>query len=490
MSKGERNTSIGDLKKEAFQFIDRNQGEIAKIGDAVFYFGELGMQEFRTSEYTAEALRQVGFNVDVGIAGIPPAWMATWGSGKPVIGIHCEGDALPNCSQVPGIAEEKPIIEGGAPGHEEGHNTNMAVMIGAAVAAKKAMEKNNIGGTLKVYFAPAEEQAIPRPYFLRDGYFDGVDAVFHPHVDPGFEAPYGILQYAVISVEFVFRGKSAHSAVAPWEARNALDAVTLMDVGWGLMRQQLEPSQRSHRVTLHGGEQPNVIPNYTKMWWFFRDTNMKQAYSHFEKAKRIAEGAAIMTGCSQEPVIVSVCWPNRANKVMAEILQKNIEQVGMPRWSEEEEALARKLQEKNHLPVVGLSKEITPFHEAEQITAGNDSGCVAWRIPTGQLHFPANIPGFSFHKWPAGVALATSIAHKGEVHGAKALAGSILDLFIDNDLLNRAKAVFKEEIGESEYFSIIPEGQKPPVDLNRDQMERWRPKMEPYYIKERVRWLE
>lgn len=489
MSKGEQNVRIDDLKKEAFEFIDRNRGEIAKIGDAVFYFAELGMQEFRTAEYTAEALRKAGFHVDMGIAGIPPAWMATWGSGEPVIGIHCEGDALPNCSQVPGVAEEKAIIEGGAPGHEEGHNTNMAVMIGAAVAVKKVMEKKKIKGTIKVYFAPAEEQGIPRPYFLRDGYFDGVDVVFHPHVDPEFAAPYGILQYAIISVEFIFHGKSTHSALNPWEAKNALDAVTLMDVGWGLMRQQMEPSQRSHRVILHGGEQPNVIPSFTKTWWYFRDSTMDRAYSHFEKAKRIAEGAALMTGCTHEVNIISVCWPNRANKGIAEILQRNIELVGIPRWSEEEEALARKVQEKNRLPVVGLTKEITPLKEAIQITAGNDSGCVAWRIPTGQLHFPANIPGCSFHKWPAGVALTTSIAHKGEVHGAKALAGSMIDLFMDKGSLDRAREVFKEEIGDSQYFTIIPGGQKPPVDLNRDEMEKWRPMMEKFYIKEEVNWL-
>ena len=485
---GKEDARTEKIKRDAFEYLDRNKDEVARIGDAVFYFGELGMQEFKTSEYTADALRKVGFNVETGIAGIPPAYVATWGSGKPVIGVHCEGDGLPNCSQMSGVAEERSIIAGGAPGHEEGHNTNMAVMIGGAVAAKHVMERGKIQGTLKVYFAPAEEQGIPRPYFLRDGYFDGVDAMFHPHIMAEFSAPYGILQYAIISVEFIFHGKSVHSATNPWEARNALDAVTLMDVGWSLMRQQLKPSQSSHRVIVNGGDQPNVIPSYTKVWWFFRDKDMESAYGHFEKGKKIAEGATLMTGCTYEANIISVCWPNRANKVMAEVLQRNIELAGMPQWSGEEEALARAVQEKNHLPVVGLEKEIWPLEEAVQMTAGNDSGCVAWRIPTGQLHFPANIPGCSFHKWPAGVALATSIAHKGELHGAKALAGSMLDLFMDEALLKKAKQSFKEEIGEAKYFSIIPEGQKPPVDLNKDEMEKWRPKMEKFYLKETVNW--
>jgi aminobenzoyl-glutamate utilization protein B len=481
---------IVEKKRAAFQFIDRNKEEITKIGDAVFYFAELGMQEFRTSQYTADALRLAGFDVIMGIAGMPPAWMATWGSGRPVIGIHTEGDALPNSSQVPGIAVEKSIIEGGAPGHVEGHNTNMAVMIGAAVAAKRVMETENIKGTIKVYFAPAEEQLIPRPYFLRDGYFDGVDAIFHPHVDSEFAAPYGLLQYAIISVEFIFHGKAGHAGISPWLARNALDAATLMDVGWALMRQQLEPSQSSHRVIVNGGIQPNIIPDNTKVWWFFREKHMDSAFANFEKAKKIAEGAAIMTGCSYETNIISACWPNRASKGMAEIIQKNIELVGMPHWSEEEEGLAKKVQERINVPIIRLHKQITPLKEAQQIIASNDAGCVSWVIPTGRFHFPANIPGCIFHKWPAGVSLTTSIAHKAEINGAKALAGSIIDLLMDEELLTNVKHIFMEEIGNTKYFSTIPPGQKPQIDLNEDEMERWRPMMERFYIKEKVQWSD
>ena len=481
---------IREKKEGAFQFIDRNKEEIAKIGDAVFYFAELGMQEFRTSEYTSDALRITGFNIEMGISGMPPAWVATWGSGKPVIAIHTEGDALPNSSQVPGITEEKPIIEGGAPGHVEGHSTNMAVMIGAAVAVKKVMEKENIKGTIKVYFAPAEEQLIPRPYFLRDGYFDGVDAIFHPHVDSEFAAPYGMLQYANISVEFIFHGKSGHAGVAPWLTRNALDAVTLMDVGWALMRQQLEPSQSSHRVILNGGIQPNIIPDNTKVWWFFRERYVGSAFANFEKAKKIAEGAAIMTGCSYETNIISTCWPNRSSKGMAEIIQKNIEIVGMPHWSEDEEDLAKKVQQRINVPIIGLHKEITPFKEAQQIVPSNDAGCLTWVIPSGRFHFPANIPGCIFHKWPAGVSLTTTIAHKAEINGAKALAGSIIDLLMNEELLTNVKKIFIEEMGDTKYFSTIPMDQKPQVDLNKDEMERWRPMMERFYIKEKVQWSE
>lgn len=482
------NGRIKNIKTDAFRYIDLNKGEIAKIGDAVFYFAELGMQEFRTSEFTADALRKAGFDVEVGISGIPPAWMATWGSGKPVIAVHCEADALPKCSQVPGVTEERALIEGGAPGHAEGHNTNIAVMIGGAVAAKKVMEKENIKGTIKLYFAPAEEQNISRPYFLRDGYMDGIDAIFHPHVGKDLSTTYGIRQYGVISVEFIFHGKGAHGAVNPWLGRNALDAVVLMDVGWGLMRQQLEPSQRSHRVIVNGGDQPNQIPSYTKAWWWFRDQNMDLVNTHFEKAKKIAEGAALMTGCTYETNIISICWPTRANQAMAEIIQENIEMVEIPQWSSEEEALAKELQKKIQAPIVGLQKGISPLKEAKQNTSCNDSGCVSWAIPTGRINLPTNIPGCSFHTWSGGVSLATTIAHKGEVNGAKVLAASMLDLFMDEGLLNQVRETFAKEIGDTKYFSILPKEQKSPTDLNRDEMERWRPVMEKYYVKEKVQW--
>jgi len=461
----EKHANAEQLKTEAFGFIDRNKEEVAKIGDTVFYFAELGMQEFRTSEYTADALRQAGFKVETGIAGIPPAWMATWGSGKPVIGVHCEADALPSGSQLPGVTEKRPIIEGGAPGHAEGHNTNIAVMIGGAVAAKRVMEKEKVQGTIKLYFAPAEEQGIPRPYFLRDGYFE-------------------------ISVDFIFHGKSAHSATGPWLAKNALDAVTLMDVGWALMRQQLEPSQTSHRVIANGGDQPNIIPSYTSMWWYFREKDAQRANANFEKAKRIAEGAAIMTGCTYEVNVRASCWPTRANQGMAEMIHRNMERVGMPEWSQEEEALAKELQEKIGAPPVGLPNTIKPLKEARQDNSSNDSGCVSWVIPTGRITFPANIPGCEFHSWPAGVSLATTIAHKAEVNGAKVLAASMLDLFADEELLGDVKQIFEKEIGGIKYVSILPEDQEPPVDLNRDTMEKWRPLMEKFYLKDKVKWRE
>jgi aminobenzoyl-glutamate utilization protein B len=238
-------------------------------------------------------------------------------------------------------------------------------------------------------------------------------------------------------------------------------------------------------VITDGGDQPNVIPNRATIWWFFRESTAEKARAIFEKAKRIAEGAAVMTGTTYSVNVLSAVWPTRANQTMAEVLHRNIELVGMPRWTESEQRLARELQTKEKLKPTGLMPEISPLREeTQQSTSANDSGEITWVVPAGRLTFPANIPGIAFHHWAAGVALATSIAHKGAVAGAKAMAASALDIFNDSSLVEKAKATFKEEIGDVEYRPLLPQEQKPPLELNRNIMERYRPLMEKHYLKE------
>jgi aminobenzoyl-glutamate utilization protein B len=240
-------------KKFVWDAIDRNREAIAVLCDAIFYFGELGMQEYETSGLMMEILERSGFKIERNLSGMPTGFMASYGSGQPVIAFHTEFDATPASSQAPGIVEPKPIVEG-APGHSEGHNVNAAVMIGAAFAVKKAMDQFGLTGTLKVFGAPAEEQLVSRPYFVRDGYFADVDVALHDHIGKEFGTVYGLRQYALISAEFTFKGQSAHAATAPWNARDALDAAVLMDIGWDKLREHLEPTQRSHRVITNGGD--------------------------------------------------------------------------------------------------------------------------------------------------------------------------------------------------------------------------------------------
>jgi aminobenzoyl-glutamate utilization protein B len=471
-------------KTFAIDLVEQNGEAIAQLGDNIFYFAELGMQEFETSGLMIDILEREGFEVERNLSGIPTGFMATYGSGKPVVAFHTEFDATPACSQMSGVPEPRAIVEG-APGHTEGHNVNAAVMIGAAVAVKQTMDRFGIRGTLRVYGAPAEEQLVSRPYFVRDGYFKDVDVAFHDHIGKDLGTVYGLRQYSLISAEFTFKGESAHAATAPWNARDALDAAVLMDIGWDKLREHLEPSQRSHRVISNGGDQPNVIPNRATIWWFFRESTAEKTRALFEKAKRVAEGAAVMTGTDYSVNVLSAVWPTRCNRTLAEVIQRNMESIGVPEWTTDEQKLVKAVQEKVNVKPTGMPTEVPALREAQQSVSANDSGEVSWVVPTGLVNFPSNIPGIPYHHWAAGVSLATSIAHKGAVAGAKAMAASALDLFLTPALVEQAKTTFAEEIGGVEYRPLLPEDQKPPLELNKSIMDRYRPLMKKHYSEEK-----
>ena len=469
-------------KGKAFEAIDRNKAEIAKVGDAIYYFAELGMQEIETSKLCAEVLKSMGYKVETGISGFPTAIMATYGSGEPVIAVHMEYDAIPSVSQTPGVVERREIVKG-APGHAEGHNTNAAVWIGAAFAVKEAIDKRSLRGTIKLFSAPAEEQLVSRPFFVRDGYFKDVDASFHPHVSVGLFAAYGLRQYALMSVEYEFFGKTTHSSRSPWLGASAVDAVKIMDNGWDVLRKHLRPTQRSYSVILSGGVQPNVVPDYGKIWFFFREATYEGANDLYVKAKKIAEGAALMTGTTWKETILSACWPTRDNQTMAEIVKSNMDLVGMPAWTPEEQTLAKAIQKAAGVKETGLFTRVAPLREARQDMSSNDSGDITWTTPHAEINFPSNIPGMQWHHWTAGIATATSIAHKGEVAGAKVLAGSIIDLLTKPELLAKAKETFKKEVESATYRPLLPPDQKPPLTLNVEEMAKYRDLMRPHYLR-------
>ncbi len=474
-------------KDTAFAAVDRNQEEIAKVGDAIFSFAELGMQEVETSKLCAQVLSDMGYEVEMGISGIPTAIMATYGSEKPVIAIHVEYDAVPMGSQLPGITERQEMVKGG-PGHAEGHNTNAALWIGAAFAVKEAIEKHQLPGTIKLFSAPAEEQGVSRPYFVRDGYLKDVDAAFHAHVGSGLSTSYGLRQYAVMSVEYEFFGKTAHAAASPWTGASAADAVKLMDVAWDALREHLPPTQRSHSVIVEGGIQPNVVPDYAKIWYYFRESSYEGARDLYDRAKNVAEGAAIMTGTTWKENVLSACWPTRDNVTMAEIVQSNIELVGMPQWTEEDQDLARRIQEAAEVEVTGLRTDLSPLREATQSASSNDSGDITWTVPHGRVSFPANVPGVPFHHWAAAIAEATPIAHKGTVAGAKVMAGSVIDLLTIPELLPKAKETFSREVAGSTYKSLLPPDKKPPVGMNAEEMAKYREAMKAHYPNKPIRF--
>lgn len=477
--------SVGDAEKAfSSDYLERNAKAIATLSDSIFYFAELGMQEIETSRLMCDLLATAGFSVTRGISGFPSGFCATCGSGSPVIAIHTEYDANPDNSQVSGTPEQKAIVEG-APGHCEGHNVNGAVLVASALAAKAAMDRHGLTGTLKVFGAPAEEQLVSRPYFVRDGWFDDVDAAFACHIGPGLSIGYGLIQSALISATFTFHGETAHAGVAPWKGRDALDGVVLMDMGLAQYREHMLPTMRAQRVITHGGNQPNVIPRTAAVWWMFRDPTAEGVRKLFEQAKKIAEGAALMTDTTVETEIISAVWPVRGNQTLAELFQREIERVGPPSWSSEEDALARAVQAKVKVPVEGLKRDLDPLKPAVQKAAANDAGDISWKVPMVKFYFPGSIPNVNFHHWAAGVPLATSIAHKGALAGAKVMSAAIIECLKNPARVADAQRSFRQEIAGVEYRPLLPAEQKPPVDLNRAMMEKYRPLMAKHYLTEK-----
>src|SRR5437762_13394416 len=290
------NPKLAQYKKDAAADIDAMREFTQQMVDQVFSFGELGFQEIETSKYLTAILEKNGFAVQRGLAGIPTAWMASWGSGKPVLALGSDIDCIPQASQKPGVAYHDPMIEG-APGHGEGHNSGMPLNITAAIAVKKLMEKNKIPGTIKLWPGVAEELVAGKAYFVRDGYFKDVDVVLFTHVGNNLGVTSGQASATgLVSVEYTFKGESAHAAANPWRGRSALDAVELMDVGWNFKREHLRTQQRSHYVITNGGDQPNVVPPVASVWYYFRELD----YPHIKELREIgdsmAQGAALMTG--------------------------------------------------------------------------------------------------------------------------------------------------------------------------------------------------
>jgi len=478
-------SNVSREKQFAFDFVDRNADAVATLADSVFYFGELGMQEVETAGLMTELLEAGGFEVERGISGFPTGFKATYGTGSPVIALHTEYDANPDNSQASGVAE-KQNITAGAPGHCEGHNCNAAVMVSGALALARAMDEFGLKGTIKVFGSPAEEQLISRPYYVRDGHFDDVDVAIHDHVAGAFHTVYGLTHMAAVSAYFTFHGEGAHASTGPWFARDALDAVVLMDMGMAQFREHMQPELRAHRVIKQGGDQPNVIPARAMVWWTFRAPTAEGARRVFDQGSKIAEGAAMMTNTEVEIEVMSAVWPVRTNQGMAEVIQANIELIGMPEWNADEHALARALQEQAGVAVEGLKPEVTPLTgPTQQRAPSNDCGDVSWAVPMGRISFPANIPNVPYHHWCGGAALASSIAHKGSVVGAKTLAGTVIDLLSDPALVQRAKDTFKDELDGVVYKSLLPADQKPPLGLNHALMEEHRPAMREHYVREK-----
>ncbi len=486
-------TYIEKLKKEATISVDGKQKAIQEMVDMVFSYGELGFQEVETSKYLTGILEKNGFTIEKGISNIPTAWMAKWGSGSPVIALGSDLDCIPKASQKPGVAYKDPIVEG-APGHGEGHNSGQSVVIFAAIAVKELMQKNNIQGTLVIWPGVAEELVASKAWYVRDGYFKNIDACIFTHVSGDFASDYGDNGgNGLVSVKFSFDGDAAHAAGSPWRAKSALDAVELMDIGWNFKREHLKPTQRSHYVITDGGDQPNVVPSKAAVWYYFRERTYEDIKSMYEAGIKIAEGAALMTDTKFSYQILGTAWPGHFNKVLGETMQNNIMRVGMPSWSNDDQQLAKATQKlmeaplKDNLgePIDGLKSSIKPLKGSVPFSWGGGSDDIAdisWNIPTIVLRYPANIPGLKGHHWGDAIAMATPIAHKGCVAGAKATALTLIDLFTKPELVVKAKEYFTNvQTKDVKYIPFITEKDPSPIYLNKEIQDKYRPELKKYY---------
>ena len=477
-------------KEAALAMVEGRHKQTQVMVDKVFSFAELGFHEVESSNYLSGILEEAGFEITRDVSGIPTAWFARWSNGEgPVIALGSDVDCIPKASQYPGVAYHKPIVEG-APGHGEGHNSGIPLNITAALVVQELMKTHGIGGSLVLWPGIAEEQLGSKAWFVRDGLFSGVDMCIFTHVSSNLAVSYGQARgTGLISLEYTFEGESAHSAGAPWRGRSALDAAELMNIGWNYKREHLHPLKRSHSIFTDAGDQPNVVPSRASIWFYLRDVTYEGIMDMYSDANNIAEGAALMTDTKVTSRVLGAAWPRHFNKVIAETMYANIQQVGLPEWSEADQELARAVQKQvNSDETEGLAKELSELGKPVErpVSGGSDDiGDVSWTVPTVTLRFPSNIPGLQGHHWSNAIAMATPIAHKGATAGAKVVAMTVVDFLTRPDLMASAKEYFEtDQKKETEYRPMITDQDPPPVHLNTAIMEEFRPELEKFYFDE------
>ncbi|MGX7688221.1 amidohydrolase [Flectobacillus roseus] len=474
------------LQKEIIEEVDKKKEFSAQVNDMIFSFAELGFQETETSQYLINLLEKEGFTIQKGISGVPTAWIATWGSGKPVIAIGSDVDCIPKASQKPGVAYHDPIVDG-APGHGEGHNSGQALNITSALVLKKIMEREKLSGTLMLWPGVAEELVGTKAFYIRDGYFKDVDACIFTHVNSNLSVKHGDAgNNGLVSVKFNFEGEAAHAAANPWRGKSALDAVELMNVGWNYKREHLLPTQRSHYVVVNGGDQPNVVPSKASVWYYFRERTYPKIKELYDYGKKIAQGAAMMTDTKVSWEVLGSAWPGHFNKPIAERAFSHIKRVGLPTWSEADQQLAKGIQQELSSPEQkGLRAEIDTVLEVVGSMGGgsDDIADISWSLPTIVLGYPSNIPGLPGHHWANAISMATPIAHKGITAGAKVEALTILDLLNEPKLIESAWDYYKNvQTKDIKYEPLIAPTDKPAIAINANIMEMYRPKLKQYYF--------
>ena len=454
-----KNTS---LKKDAFSWLEQNKDELAGISDRIWKAAEKAMEEYESSELLAGYLEKQGFMVKRGVAGMPTAFVAVYGSGKPVIGLLAEYDALPGLSQ-DRVPSKKPVEEG-KPGHGCGHNIFGTASTAAAVAMKEVMKKYDLPGTIKLFGCPAEETVVGKVFMAREGIFDGLSCCIQWHPSSSNQVSLGSSN-AMNQFEVEFFGKTAHSAGDPWDGRSALDAIELTNVGLNYLREHLKPTARIHYVILDGGRAPNVVPDYARAWYYVRDIDRESVEEDYKRVLKIIEAAALMTDTKYKVRFISGVHEFLPNRTGSEVVYSNLLLVGPPDFSEEEQEFARKIQRQLELEEKGLKTEIEPFKLPQRSWGGGstDVAEVSWLTPTTGLGIAFKPIGTPGHHWAAVACGGTSIGHKSMLTAAKVMAASGLDLLSKPKIIEKMREEWLKKKNGKEYRSPLPPDAKPPV---------------------------
>jgi aminobenzoyl-glutamate utilization protein B len=480
-------SKLAALKTQAVAGVEARAKLAQEMNDSIFSFGELGFQEVETSKYITGVLEKNGFIVVRGVSGMPTGWTATWtnGTGGPTIAVGSDIDGIPKASQKPGVPWHEPLVEG-APGHGEGHNSGQALNVVAALAVKEIMEREKIPGTLLLWPGVAEELVAGKAYMVRDGVFKNADVALFTHVGSNLNTSWGQPSgTGLVSVKYSFHGAAAHSAGAPWRGKSALDAVELMNIGWNMRREHLRPEQRSHYVITDGGDQPNVVPSEATVWYYFREQSFDAIQKSYDIGNAMADGAAKMTDTTVTRQVVGTAAPRHFNRPLAEAAKANIDKVGLPKWTPDEQRFAKAVQKNLGSQEKGLATELdklSPPLEKPESGGSDDVGDISWTMPTITLSYPSNIPELPGHHWSNAISMATPVAHKGVVAGSKVMAMTMLDILGRPELRAQAKDYFvKVQTKDQKYVPMLTATDKPAIEINREIMAKYRPEMAKYY---------
>jgi len=460
MAQKQKQEKPSQNKQSVIASVDKHQAELTNLSDQVWAFAETALKEHKSSKVLADYAEAQGFKVTRGVANLPTAFIAEYGSGKPVIGIMGEFDALPGISQKAQPTRD-PLVEGGA-GHGCGHNLFGAGSLGAAVAVKELMQAGKLKGTLRFYGTPAEESVGGKIYMAREGLFNDLDVCLDWHPDVEIAAS---TQSSQAMVDFIveFKGKAAHAAGDPWNGRSAVDGLEAFTHGVNLLREHVRPTVRMHYAIKAGGDVPNVVPEYAKVWMWVRDSKRSGVEEVFARVKEIAQGAGVIAGVESKVTVHSGDYELLVNRTGAGALQKNLELLGPITYTPEEMAFAKKIQEVQKGQQIGLDGSIRPLKETKENPEGGstDVGDISWIVPEITLLATTAPANTAWHGWSVVACGGMSIGHKGMLLAAKSLSMTMVDLFENEQLRKDVRAEFDKRKGDHIYKPYIPDGPPP-----------------------------